>query len=325
MNQKTNFAILVTAISGNVGQGILRCLKQRFPLLKIVGCDIGSLTAGHRYCDAFYQVPYSYEGGYADSITWICRQESVDLVIPATDYEVFYLGKIMDTLPALIAPPASVSWTFIDKFETWRKFKEYGIPFAESCLPADYRGDLEEIIVKPREGRGSRDIHFNPDNLSSFDSSYVVQKLYRGIEITTATYIRCDRKVHGMITFERSLVSGTTERCQVTSLYDDILTEIVNGIATRFELKGPFNIQSIVTDDGHVVPFEINCRYSGTTSIRAQLGFPDVVFGVQEYLFGIEPEPPHVTTGSAIRILLDIVYPGKKLAEIKPGESGIIF
>lgn len=322
---KANFVVLVTAISGNVGQGILRCLKQRFPGFKIIGCDIGSLTAGHRYCDAFYQVPYSYEPGYAEIIPMICQQESVDLVIPATDYEVFYLGKIMERLPTLIATPPSDSWTFIDKLETWRAFQKFNIPFAESCLPADYHHDFEEIIVKPREGRGSRGIHINPDNLSDFDNSYMVQKLYKGLELTTAIYVRQDCSVHGMITFERSLVAGATERCQVTSVYDDSLMPIAADIAKRFNLKGPCNIQSIATDTGKVIPFEINCRYSGTTSIRAQLGFPDVVFGVQEYLLGVEPEPSNVTAGSAIRILLDIIYAGKTLAEIKPGECGVIF
>lgn len=322
---KNDPVVLVTAVSGNVGQGVLRCIRQRFPEIRIVGCDIGTLTAGHRYCDSFHQVPYSYEDGYAECISRLCREESVDLVIPATDYEVYYLGRNAGGLPALIASPPAVSWMFIDKLETWRCFHEHGIPFAESSLPKDYKDDFGETIVKPREGRGSRSIHINPTDPAGFDRSYVVQKLYKGTEITTAVYVRRDREIHGMITFERSLVAGTTERCQVTSQYDVGLEGIIGSIVQNIEVYGPFNVQSIVTDSGLVVPFEINCRYSGTTSIRAQLGFPDVVFGIQEYLLGGAPEPPNVIPGAAIRILLDIVYPGKTLAEIMPGESGVVF
>ena len=45
----------------------------------------------------------------------------------------------------------------------------------------------------------------------------------------------------------------------------------------------------IGAEGGDVVPFEINCRYSGTSSTRAQLGFPDVAYGVQKYVLGEEP------------------------------------
>jgi carbamoyl-phosphate synthase large subunit len=319
---KNNPAIIVTGIGGNVGQGVLRILRQRYPEFRLVGVDIGTLTAGHYFCDAFYNVPYSYEPGYNDLFLEICRREEIDLIIPTTDYEVYYLGLMADSLPVLIASPPEVAWTFIDKYETWRCFSAAGIPFADSQLPSGYRGEFPEIIVKPREGRGSRNIHLNPPDLSVFDDSYMFQQLYHGAEITTAFYVKKDRVVHGMISFERNLVAGTTERCQIVRNHDDGLRKIVTSMVDALDIKGPCNIQSIVTGTGEIIPFEINCRYSGTSSIRAQLGFPDVVFGVQEYLLGIQPEPPVEMAGSAIRIYLDLVYPGKEMDAIQPGNSG---
>lgn len=57
--------------------------------------------------------------------------------------------------------------------------------------------------------------------------------------------------------------------------------------------------------------FEINCRISGTNSIRHNLGFQDVKYGVQEYLFNEIPDSPNPIEGIATRILMDVIYPNQ--------------
>jgi carbamoyl-phosphate synthase large subunit len=312
--------ILVTGIGGNVGQGILRVLRQHFPMFHLVGTDTGTLTAGHHFCDTFYSVPFSYEPAYAEVMIKICRLERVDLIIPSTDYEVFYLGLIEDKLPQLVVSPPETAQIFIDKLKTYQVFKSLGLSFARSWLPGEYRDECPQIIVKPREGRGSRGLHINPANPGLFDETFMVQELHSGPEITTAFYVNKKARLHGMMTFERSLASGMTERCQITHDFDEPLTYLVEQMVEKFDLRGPCNIQSIVNEEGRIVPFEVNCRYSGTSSIRAQLGFPDVVFGVEEYLLSKELSTPSPNiSGSAVRIYMDIIYPDCKLDAIDPG------
>jgi carbamoyl-phosphate synthase large subunit len=247
----------------------------------------------------------------------------VHLIIPSTDYEVFYLGKVADRLPTLIASAPCTALTFIDKMETYRAFKRVGLPFARSWLPSEYSGECGQIIVKPREGRGSRGLHFNPPAVDAFDDTFIVQELLTGTEITMAFYVDKMKRLHGFSTFKRALVAGMTERCQLTCAYDRPLRSIIDGMMAAFDLRGPCNVQGVVTESGDVVPFEINCRYSGTSSIRSQLGFPDVVYGVQEYLLNEEPETcAPAVRGSAVRVFLDIIYPGRDLHEIEPGKGG---
>jgi carbamoyl-phosphate synthase large subunit len=318
--------ILVTGIGGNVGQGLLRILRGRFPNIRLVGTDIGMCTAGHHFCDVFQQVPYSYEPGYVDAMALLCRREDVNLVIPATDYEVYYLGLAVDRLPPLLVSPAETARIFLDKFETFTAFRKAQLPFAESYLPSTYPGHLSQIIVKPREGRGSRNIFRNPPAPQTFDDSYMVQDLATGQEITTAFYVTRTRQLHGHITFVRALSAGMTERCQVTFAYDEILLPVLQRMIETFDIRGPCNLQSIVTETGSLVPFEVNCRYSGTSSIRSQLGFDDVAYGVQEYLLNLPPQPPAVKAGAAIRIFMDIIYPGQSLEQLAPGSgSSYIF
>jgi carbamoyl-phosphate synthase large subunit len=73
-------------------------------------------------------------------------------------------------------------------------------------------------------------------------------------------------------------------------------------------LKGAFNIQSIANQNGEVVPFEINCRISGTNSIRSGFGFKDVQYTIEELLWNKEPLKPLITKGVAYRILTDVIY-----------------
>ena len=75
------------------------------------------------------------------------------------------------------------------------------------------------------------------------------------------------------------------------------------------EIRGSANIQSIVTQEGLIVPFEVNCRISGTNSIRSNFGFKDVKYTVQEYLYNITPDTPYLKYGIASRILMDVIYP----------------
>jgi carbamoyl-phosphate synthase large subunit len=76
-------------------------------------------------------------------------------------------------------------------------------------------------------------------------------------------------------------------------------------------LIGAANLQSIVTENGDIFPFEVNCRISGTNSIRSNFGFKDVEYTLQEYLYNDKPDQPQITNGVAVRILMDVIYPGK--------------
>lgn len=313
--------VLVTGIGGNVGQGILRNLRRRAPEVSIVGTDVAAVTAGHHYCDRFHQVPYSHEPPYRQAVVDICATEAVDLIIPATDSEAHHLGLFVDQLPTLLASPAEVTGMCLDKYATYTRFHAAGIPFADSVLPADYRQQWPDVVVKPRQGRGSRDIHYNPPDVAGFNDTYVVQPRLKGREVTSAFYVLRDRRLLGSITMARALRNGMTDQCTVVREHDEAVNRVIRKVVTNFEITGPCNLQSIITPNGEAVPFEVNCRYSGTNSIRPHFGFDDVGYGLQEYLFHEAVETPRITTGSAMRIYLDIIYPNQELADLEAGNE----
>lgn len=309
--------ILVTGIGGNVAHGVLRNILNLKINALLVGTDVKKVSAGNHLCDKVYQVPPSNCTGYIPSIVKICRKEGIDLIIPTTDSETYYLAKAKEKLPILACSDAEVAQTFLNKYKTWVAFKKFNIPFAETKLPSEYKNDFKEIIVKPVEGVGSKGIQINPKDPNSFSNDYIIQKLYKGEEITTAFYATKDKKLLGLITFRRSLYHGTTTVCEVTNKHDPALKKLIKQIVKNFNIKGSCDIQSIVTKDGKVIPFELNCRLSGTNSIRGEFGFTDVKYTIDEYLFNKKPKKPIIKKGSSIKIWVDVIYPNISLKDIK--------
>ena len=232
------------------------------------------------------------------------------------------MSKNAHELPKMAVSPTETNEIFLDKYKTWEFFSKHQIPFASSYLPSDYEENMfSSYILKPKEGRGSRGIHINPKNVKGFSDEYMVQELWKGKEITCAFYVTRQEKLHGFITFERELQSGATAFCEVIQKYDSELEKIIQKMMNHLKIVGSCNIQAIVTKEGQIIPFEINGRISGTNSIRSQFGFKDIEYIIEEYIFDKLPSTPKITKGSAIRILMDIIYPNSDLETPKNNQT----
>lgn len=314
-------SILVTGIGGVVGQGILRNLRAMDLDAQIIGTNTEIVSAGNHLCDHVYQVPFAYERDYLATIRELISRHKVELIIPSTDYEAYYLSlNQTDLLSKVAASPPEVTAFCLDKYLNYKEFMRFGLLFAPSVLPSKYKGEFRKTIVKPREGRGSRNINIDPLSPTDFGDDYVVQEYLDGPELTTAFYVLQTGKLHGLITMERELDQGNTSRCEVIFSHDGAIREMVEQIITHIPFRGSCNIQSRVTKNG-IIPFEINCRISGTNSVRSQFGFNDVAYTVQELFLNQPPDSPRISKGCAIRIIHDVIYPDKSLSEISNRED----
>ena len=126
MDKKT---VLVTGIGGNVGQGILRnILKTKFPI-GIVGCNVADFSAGNHLCDSFYKVPFANDENYINSINAIIEKENIDLIIPSTDYEIYYLALNKNQLKTkVVTSELETSKRYLDKYLSYVFHKENHLP-----------------------------------------------------------------------------------------------------------------------------------------------------------------------------------------------------
>ena len=309
--------VLVTGIGGNVGCGILRNIINSGYQVKIVGTNTEAVSGGNHLCDKVYQVPFGYDKEYIRIIEDICRVEKIDLIIPSTDCEAYYLALERKLLPPVAVSDVNVELTFFNKYKTWLAFKQFSIPFAATILGPCFQNDFPQFVVKPIEGSGSHEIYINPSNIGTLSDNYIVQELLEGIEITTAFYVTRTKELLGFITFKRILVTGATNKCEVTFDYEQNIKKIIMKMISNFNIKGSCNIQSIVDGEGNVTPFEVNCRISGTNSIRSNFGFEDVKYTLEEYLYNVIPKQPRIKKGAATRVLMDVIYPGIILDQVE--------
>lgn len=302
--------VLVTGMGGNVGQGIARNVAACGRGLRIVGTNNQGFSGGNHLCDAFYVVPNGDRPEYIESLNRIIAAEQVDLLLPSTDIEADALARHREALAcaAAVSGPQATG-LYLDKWLSFQHHRRHGIPWAETVLPSGYRGQFPRALAKPRCGRGSRGLLPDPDASVLSDQEYLVQELHQGVEITAAAYVTRSRQLLGHITLVRTLDHGATQNCRVTFEYADRVPPILEQVVATTDVLGSFNLQAMVTPEGAVVPFEVNCRLSGTNSVRAQFGFQDVLYTLQEHLFGEAPEPPSVRPGCATRLLLDVIYP----------------
>lgn len=305
-------AILVTGIGGNVGQGIVRNLRELpYPLI-IVGTNTVAQSGGNHMVDKFYQVPPGNTEEYVSVLKEIIVKEDISLIIPSTDFESYTISQLSDSINTIVATSGPESTgIFLDKYNTYLFCAANNIPFAASCLPSDFKNQYMKAIAKPRQGRGSRGLIPDYKGIPHVnDDEYVVQEMLTGIEITSAAYISYKtNEVLGIITMERNLENGTTTYCRVVDTYDSQVDAIFAAILSKTDVRGSVNLQSIVTPSGEVIPFEVNCRISGTNSIRSQFGFKDVKYTVEELLLNKSVPEIIFTKGLAFRYMSDVIYP----------------
>ena len=108
--------ILVTGIGGNVGQGILRNIISLNLDIELFGSNTIEFSAGNHFCKKVFLVPFAFSETYISIIKKIVEENKIDLIIPSTDYEVFYLGKNKSLIPCEIAvSEANTSNIYLDK------------------------------------------------------------------------------------------------------------------------------------------------------------------------------------------------------------------
>jgi carbamoyl-phosphate synthase large subunit len=96
----------------------------------------------------------------------------------------------------------------------------------------------------------------------------------------------------------RTLQAGTTTTAELGSFPE--VRETAGAIASALGPLGPCNVQLRV-HEGRPVPFEINPRFSGTTALRARMGFNEVEAALRHFVLG-EPAPELTDVGSGVAL-----------------------
>ena len=281
--------VLVTAIGGDVGQAIALVLKRHYPDCEIVGSDVKKIASKMDLVDKYLVSPPAEDLNFLGWMKQTILDHGITRVIPASDAEVIALLETDDIGASVVGPSKSAVTISKDKLLTANFFSENEIDGPQtqdilSVAPTSY-----PVIVKPRSGRGSRDIYICNDieDLASLRHKFpqsIVQEMLSpaDAEMTCAVY-RSEISGTRDLVMNRKLSGGTTSWIRVVE--DDRISRYCEKIAECLNLRGSINIQLIATIEGPKA-FEINGRFSSTVAMRDQLGFCDLHWSIQDQVFG---------------------------------------
>jgi len=312
-----DLTVLVLGVGGNVSQGILKALALSSLSCRVIGAGISPLALGLYTVDEAYISPRADDPHFLDWLVDICRSEGVQAVLSGVEPVLAVLAQWAEEVRRLtgatcIVSPVPQLTIGNDKLATCQWLKKHGFNFPRYAESGNEHA-LEKLvaecsyplIAKLRTGKGAHGLIEirNSEGLAfiSGKHGYIVQEYLGDPDSEYTAGCFCDRHGHvrGTIVLHRELVQGTTYRAEAGK-FPKVRAEATQ-IAAALKPLGPCNIQ-LRMSEGRAVCFEINPRFSGTTPVRARLGFNEVEAALRHYVLG-EParDLPLIAEGIVLR------------------------
>ena len=285
--------VLVTGAGGAAGVAVLQALRERG--VTVVGADADEMATGLRLADRSSTLPRSDDPAFIEAVVKLAVHTGAGALISTVAEEMVALNEGSDELAAAgistWLPPAAGVRSCIDKWEFAQVVQNCGVSFPATALGLSTKVP-GPWIIKPRFGRGSRDVH-RVDAFAelAFMQQHVpepiVQTRLHGMEFTVDALIDRDGSLAAAVPRWRlETKAGISSKGR--TFRDEQLVAQVEKLLSVLQLTGPANVQGFVTsEDGTAVFVEVNPRFSGGLPLSLAAG-ADLV---GEYLRGVVGMP----------------------------------
>ena len=268
---------------------------------RIVGVDCDPASVGFQFADAAHVVPRVGSPRYLDRMLEVCREERVDLFLPALDEELALCAQNREAFEALgtkllLSGPRALA-VCADKLLMYEFFLREALPTPRTVPAGAYREGVFErypVIVKPRAGRGSTGVyrarnHREASFFSEYVENAVVQEGLEGMEYTLDVLASLDSEVRILSPRQRLATDSGISSRGATHWRPDFLAP-VQAMVKALAMVGPLNVQCFVGPEGTVSFTEINARLAGTAILSQAAGVP-LFQGILALGRGACPEP----------------------------------
>jgi len=314
-------SVLITGVSGGgVGRQCIKALRLGQKKYKIIGTDINPLSLGLYSVDKAYLVPRVTDPAYIDVLLDICQKEKATIIIPGSEVELIFISEkreefIKNGILPLINNHKVIA-TCLDKWQTYKLLLDKGFKMPKSYLPKD-KNDIQSrikypVVIKPYVGSGGsrgifiaqndKELKFFIEYLTKQGASTIVQEYIGSAdeEYTVGVLHDLNGKLLGSFALKRIVKGALSVKFAIKDYTKNQIYTISTGIsqgvvddypdvrkycervAKALGSTGPINIQCRKVEDDIYI-FEINPRFSGTTSIRALCGYNEPETLIQKH------------------------------------------
>ncbi len=290
--------VIVTGTGGPAGVNVVRALAGR---ARVVAADVDPSAVGLRLADEAAVLPRGDARGFVDAVCDLALASGARALISTVAEEMAVLGAAHDQLAAVglaswLAPADAVA-ACTDKWEFACRTAD-----APVALPATALGGAVGVpgpwIVKPRHGRGSRDVWAVDDDEELAWAvrrvpEPIVQTRLTGPEFSVDTLTDRDGVLRGAVPRWRTETKAGISTKGTTFRRESVIAGTA-ALLGHLGLTGPANVQGFLADDGTPSFIEVNPRFSGGLAL-AQAAGADLVGEYLRAVVGDEIRPSRLT------------------------------
>lgn len=322
--------ILITSVGSNVGGNFQLCLAHRRDEFYFIGTNLLAETAFNFMCDEVHIVPpVSDEDAFIAAHEKLISDLKPDMVVAGRDQDVTVLAKIRekgqfpDTV--FLVPSLASAMVSNDKFHSYEFAQEEGLPFARSAVTLeDAQAIVAEsgypVIAKPRmNGHASKDVFIvrNDAELAASVAAggFVIQEMIGsknapesydpisecGVPLYYSYAISDQISCQALIGRDGEVLYGIASlnyysfgrSHKYVPIGDPAVIDVVKRYGAALAKRGhfgPLNLQGKKDENGNLVIYEINMRFTGATQGRTVLGWTEVEYAVDYIFDGKKPE-----------------------------------
>lgn len=274
--------LLITGGGGAGSEALWRYLSPKYDL-HFADADSSSIPPvvpdGHRH-----GIPLAGPD-WAEGISSLSRSLGVDLLIPTVDEELYELPQLGHRSPHLgiLSPPQEFIESHLDKLRSNEVLINHGLGAPKTRTFEDLEGVTFPLLVKPRQGRGSRGVQVLESyeeceayrTLAKLDSHQILaQELLKGQEWTVCVSADGKGNLCGIVPVKVESKRGITMKAKVE--YSPEVIAYCRNLHDQLRPYGCYNVQAIQTRNGTVGTFEINPRVSTTFCMALAVGLDPI-------------------------------------------------
>ncbi|MHC1772144.1 MAG: ATP-grasp domain-containing protein [Flexilinea sp.] len=321
--------VMITGVGGGGnGEQLIKALRLSEKNYHLIGADITPVSKGLTLVNEKYILPLASDPYYIETLIDICKKARIDVLFTGSEPELKKVSDIQEKIREedifLPMNPKAVIDTCMDKSKTMDFLQSNGFAYPKTTTiknPEDLTGiDNFPVVLKPSIGGGGsantfiaqdeKELELFGNWMLNIYPEFIVQE-YVGnadCEYTVGVLSDMEGVLINSIAVKKNILSALSNRLKIRSRYSDELLVISNGIsqgqigrfpevtsqceiiAEKLGSRSAINIQLRFVD-GKCYVFEINPRYSGTSSFRAMVGYNEPDIMIRKYLLNEEIEP----------------------------------
>jgi carbamoyl-phosphate synthase large subunit len=286
--------VLLTGAGGPAPFGMIGVLRKWG--YRVISVDMHPHSPAFFLSDKSYVVPAGSSKEFLPKLQEICETEKIDAVISIVDEELPSVIKLENIGIKVIQPEQDFTNLCLDKYKCMNKLREVGLAAPETWLASEIPEDVVfPLFIKPRIGRGSRGIGKveNRQELAEFlvKSAYAAKNLLcqsylPGTEYTVSVVVWRDGEVQAVVPKEIISKVGVTK--MAVTRKSEKIHQLCIDIQKKLKANGPFNVQLKLDCLGNPIVFEINPRFSTSTTLTMASGIDELGGLLSQALFGKE-------------------------------------